>query len=420
MLLKYYKKHLNMIKNNNTDNRDIKVVFTDRLEHIKWNMSFYNELKKVRLSWVGKDPMYAEFLGGNTIGVQPIRYSAQDMDMLFIHLLGIDRTSLDKELSKLVGIEKTFIVSSDVTYLTLGYIMHKFATLPIFKNVMVEAIRNTYYIFAYRALGSMMYHWFGMYNLDQAVAIAAFEKLTNQYLIKKLGSWEKLLEYRANDLLPNGAQWDRVTAYTTSDATRMVADLQGALKDQMVNLRGIIEEILKSGSKINVVSKLETYEENITLSDVSNQYIEYKNYIHTIIAIPADFVDTDLIYVLLNILDKSNIKQNDLVHILSSISKLYNDKKIEADLIDKIIITSIEYLTTKGIINNYHVNLIVIIKTLKGYWSASSVRHKDVLYIKNKLNTICKSNGIKQTNKVVTLVIFIAIYIFIKAVVKKH
>ena len=409
-----------MIKNNNTDTRDIKVVLANKLEHIKWDMTFYNDLKKVRLSWVSKDPMYSEFLGGNTIGVQPIRYSSQDMDMLFINLLGIDRASLDKELSKLVGIEKTFVVSSDVTYLTLGYIMHKFATLPIYKNVMVDAIRNAYYIFAYRALGSMMYHWFGMYNLDQSIATAAFEKLTNQYLIKKLGSWEKLLEYRANDLLPNGAQWDRLTTYTTSDATRLVADLQGALKDQMVNLRSVIEDILKSGSKINVVSKLEEYEENISLSDVTNQYIEYKNHIHTVITTPADFIDTDLVYVLFNIIDKSNIKQDELISMLNSVSKLYNDRKTELDLVDRIIITSIEYLTSKGVVNNYHINLVVIIKMLKGYWSASSVKNKDVLYIKNKLNTICKTSGVKQANKIVTLVIFIAIYIFIRAIVKKH
>ena len=69
--------------------KDLLEVFDKHASHIKFDYELFNNIANNNRRWEQKDNDYIAFLGGDVLGVHPIRYSSIDEEYFFYISLGI-------------------------------------------------------------------------------------------------------------------------------------------------------------------------------------------------------------------------------------------------------------------------------------------------------------------------------------------
>ncbi|MCI4435728.1 MAG: hypothetical protein JHC33_02810, partial [Ignisphaera sp.] len=280
--------------------KDIKDVCGEYLRHLSFDVKLLMEFKKYRLNWAQKNSSHIEFLGSNLTGVHNIRYSSVDEDMLFIDILNVDQNKLRNDLYLVPGINKAHKVASNVTYITLVYLMHMFSQSKLKNDDKSDAIKELYYIFAYKAISSLYTNYFP-YPVSESVAKMVYERLSNRYLIKKLGTWQDVLEYRTRDLLHGGIHYNRILNLNTDNATRIIADMQSRLRENIKEIYNVLVEVNASNERIYSSSMIQTDEEGESTRDITVRPDNYILYINSIIRNENDFINDDLVYLITSI-----------------------------------------------------------------------------------------------------------------------
>jgi hypothetical protein len=395
---------------------DIKDVFHYHLDAIQFDKQLYTKLNLFRLAWAQKDDDYIEFLGSNLLGVHKVSFSDNDDNMLLIDILKVDKNILKTDLFNLPGIDPNWKISSNTTYLTLVYLMHGFIVGSLDNKTKEEALRECYYIFAYKVMGSLISHYFNY--MDIATAKAVFERLSNRYLIKKYGTWQGVFEFRANDILFGGIHYNRIKDLTTDDATRVIADLQGRLRELVKNIYAELVEVRNSNEKIHSTSMIESNDEGESIRENSVRPDLYINYVRSVFNTPNDFINDDLVYLIATINPKLDVDKfvDTLKYLSNNIKPKINDKD---DIIEHTINTTITYLRTKNIVSDYNANAYNILVLMKGYWSSSSVKDPIVKHLKDYIFNIAKIATKKKTTWLLaSITISVLLYIFLRSLYK--
>jgi hypothetical protein len=160
---------------------------------------------------------------------------------------------------------------------------------------------------------------------------------------------------------------------------------------------------------------IQTDEEGESTRDITVRPDNYILYINSIIRNENDFINDDLVYLITSIVQ--NIDKEKFVMTLRELTKLHDYTFVET-----IIVTTINYMRTKNIINNYEKQTYEILTSMKGYWSSSSVKDKELIRIKKYLYDISSKATKKKTKWLLaTITIGILLYIFLRALYKnKH
>lgn len=398
--------------------KDIKDVYKAHLSGVGIDKKLYARIREFRIGWSVKSPDYIEFLGGNLIGLHNVRYSTLDDETFFNDVLGIDKKVLTMDLYRLKGINSNWKVSSNPTYLTIAYLMYAFINSKDIGKDLQDALDELYYIFAYKTISSKISHGF-KHNTQESIAKATYERLSNRYILKKVGSWQKLFEYRAQDVdTAKGLHYNNLKTLDTDKAVIIVNDLQGRINDIFKNIYGIMMEIVNGGEDAINNSSLKTTnaegEESIgAIVDRPDKYIKY---LKDIINKPVDFVHNDVLTLTTSVMANSDAG---LVRTaLLSISDMKLDKELDWAL-NTVVLNSMDYLKHNGIENNYIDNLMEVLMSLKGYWSSSRIREKDSIKVKEYFNKLIRKSTHKKTNwLVVTIVINVILFIFIRSITK--
>lgn len=398
--------------------KDIKDVYAHHLAGMKFDIKLYTAIRNFRIGWSVKSPDYIEFLGSNLLGVQAIRYSTLDDETFFNDILGIDLKILKMDLHALNGINSNWKVSSNPTYLTLIYLMYAFINSnDIGKNTQA-VLDELYYIFAYKTISSKITHGF-KHQVKESIAKATYERLSNRYILKKVGSWQKLFEYRAGDVdNSKGLHYKNLTRLDTDKAVIIINDLQGRINDVFKNIYGVMMEIINGdGNAINNSSLNTTNAEGEeSIADITDRPDKYIMYLKDIIGKPTDFVNNDVLVLTCSVMNNNETELVKKVLIDMSNEKLDKDM---TEVINVVILNSISYLKSNNIESNYVDNLMEVLISLKGYWSSSRITEKDSVEVKKILNKIVSKSIHKKTKwLIVTIVINIILFIFIRSITK--
>jgi len=399
--------------------RTILDVFEDHLGHIKFDKEFYVAVSRFRTGWATKNNDNIEFLGSNLLGSNPIRFTALDEETLFLDILEVDKNELKKDLHSIKGIDPSRAVTSNVFYLTMTYLMHGFTVSKHIGKDRDNAVREVYYIFAYRAMSSLISHYF-KYDVERSIAVAVNEQLSNKFLIKKLGTWQKVFEYRSDAVIqPKGLHAKRVYTYTTDDAVRIVMDLQGRIRETVKNIYLVLIDVNENNNKVKVTSLDKTdIDGESVISDIVDRPDMYIIYIKDIVYKYNDFIKDDLMHVIANILNMPNTK--DLYETLTYISEnSMRDIKGTGFLIEASIDIPIEYLSKQQILSNYQSDINQILIMLKNYYTGSRVDNKDMDKVKKMLKKIyMHATGKKNKTAVSNIRVGVMLYIILRALAK--
>lgn len=404
---------------------NIKDVFAHYFADTKFDAKLYKSIVGFAIGWMNKSDEYTEFLGSNLLGVHLVKFSTRDEDILFTDVLGIPLKKLTMDIHALKDINTNWKVSSNPTYLTLIYMMHRFIlSKDINDKDREDALIHLYYIFAYKAISSLISNGF-RHALKESIAKIAYEKLSNKYILKQKGTWNGFFNYRAQDVIPpKGIHYkDRsIVDLTTKDAIKIANDLQGRIRDTFKNIYNLIMDILsKDSAGISTTSMIaKDIEGTESNKDIITRPDKYILYLKDIIHKPNDFLANDVLVIVSSIMP--NLDPELLKITILNISNNNNlvDKN-KHDIFSSIIISNIKYLNDKGHNSNYMDNILDVMITLRNYWSSSRITDKVVIDIKKDLNDIVKKSIKQKTSWVITTVaIGLALYIFLRALIKKH
>lgn len=398
--------------------KDILDVFERYLPNLKYDKKLYIAIQKFRIGWMQKSDEYLEFLGGNLLGVQPIRFSTRDDGMFFTDILNLDLSTIKNDLHQLEGINPEWSVTSNPAYLTLGYLMHMFMTSKDIGNFKDNAIREVYFIFAYKVMSSRISRYFP-FSADKNLAMATYEKLSNRFLIKKLGSWQAVFEYRAEDIIDKkGLHHNNVLKYHTENATNMLMDIHGRINETVKNVYSVMIDVRDSGGSMTSTTQLEMGEDGEVIKDMTNRPDMYINYLYSIIGSRNDLIKDDLLNLITLILP--NTKLEVLKDTLIAISDSDTNKaKGKDDIIDPIISISLKYLNNRQGNHDYVSDMLGTLTLLKNYWGGSKTTDPNIGKIKKYLDKLIVKTTKKKTKWVrSTTVLGVILYIFLRTIAK--
>lgn len=388
-------------------------IFTHCYPDYVYDIDKYKIIKQFRIAWTQKNDITLEFLASNFTGVYSVRFSTQDEEILFKNVLDMDRDVLQKEIYDLRGISKNMRTVSNATYVTLMWFAHKFLRSNFPKDIKEDAIKECYYIMAYKIVCSLTSHYF-KYTVEIEVAKAINEHMTNKFLIKRLGSWQALFDYKTKDLLENGIHYKRLLQFDADDMIRIISDIETKLRDIFKNNYGQLAKVRKNQESIKDYSFIEKDNSGTDkIKDITSNTALVINKIKHLILSKVDFINYDLIGIIC--LKLKVINEADLQKILVHITEL--DTKVIGKYLDGMISNSLSYIASKGIFTNYRERIGDIINILLGYWKSGNIKdqfNKDVKRVFFEIaKDVCNKNTSTTFNLSVATIVYIITLCFI-------
>ena len=344
--------------------------------------TFFKSIKEFNYTWAYKNDEHMKFLGGCTIGEQVVTFSNRD-DIVFYSMLNTSYDEIKQAIYNVSEIDKSRQVSSNPHYIFLMYLIYKtYKTNKLNDKQKKDLVSELYYTFAYRVISGRMHHYF-KYPVEPDIARTVTEKLSNKFILKKLGNWNKLLEYRTKDILPNGLHYKTLQTLDVVKLQKAVADLYTRLKDIFKNIYPTIIEVKNSNTIIESTSLIETdrkgdevFVENVIYTD------SYVTYLKSVINNPNDLIKDTLVRLVAKCV--GIIEPTDLKLILSGFNQLDHD--MVNKLIEGLIPTVMDFLYRKGVTSNYDKNILKIINLLKGYSTSHTVKAEAILMCRDILH----------------------------------
>lgn len=361
----------------------------------------FNKISLFKINLLQKNNDFLLFISSNLTGVYNAVFSQLDSERFF-SIFNVSEKKLQLKINALPDIKPEWKVSSNPLYLLCLYLMYKFHQIKYKKEN--EAFILLFEILSYKMLTSIIYNYYrNKLSIDEAKAV--FEKFTYKFLVKKLGSWDAVIKYKAGLILKDGTYYKLLINLNTVNAM----SISNAIKTSYNSLINYIAGLTHNGEKSKIISStiMEDTSEGKNIKEITNTS-EYINYLNSIINFENDFVNMGLIKLIA--LKVKNVEIDNIKFTLQYISKNFNNEKYITDIIEN----SFEYLISKNEIK-FNGNLEYV-TLLKGFWASGNPKLKDT---KNLLKEYTyKATGRKTDWILNSTSIAVICYIFTRAITK--
>lgn len=343
---------------------------------VKIDKKFLLTIKNFNLSFSMKNSDHVDFLASNHIGVYTFKWSSLDDDK-FYSLLDVDQQELENIVKNTKGINKEFKVASNKNYIFLVYLMTKTIHSDNNDNIKNELLIELFRTLSYRMISGRITYFFS-YNIEENIGHALAEQMTDKFLLKKLGSWNKVIDNKAKDVLEHGYNYKRVCECSTDDIQSVVIDTYNKYNSMIKNMFSLLVDILDKKEITSQSSSFTKDENNEEEYSVANSQVK-----NSITYVNMHIGSRDIIHpILLKIIAmKTN---NDYGNLEQAILKFVNIKDYGL-LVTDIISMSIAFINRKGITHRYDRYTDKIITLLKNFYMATSIRTEPMVSVRNKL-----------------------------------
>lgn len=316
----------------------LKEVFDEHFSKVKFDSKLAKALYQYQISYINQNHEHLQFFGSNLLGVHVVRFKDSDVNRFYDDVLNVDKDALKEDIRKLDTIDHSYKISGDVLNLTLIYLIHRFLTVDILNDtVRRRAAYDVALIFFYRCVAALISYYF-RYPTDPKIAQEAYANLSNKFLIKKLGSWHKVMDYRANDLIGKEAiHYKKLIAFTDDHATvGVINDSQGRIKDLIKNYCAVFYNVHGEGGG-GIATTSGTFldaDGEETVKEKTKSVEAYVAYMRNCVIDKHTFVKDELINIILKI--NANTSFRIVKRTLFWLSENYNNGK-NSKLIDEFV-----------------------------------------------------------------------------------
>lgn len=403
--------------------RTIIEVFDEHFSHLKFNQHLATLVYRFQVWFVNKNEEHMAFFGGKLLGVQVVRFTSQDFSRFFDEVANIDPSRIKNDiLHDVDDIKDNFKVAGDVFSLTCFYFIYRFLNSPLLdEKKRQRAAMDCALICQYRWIAALIRDYF-IFPADPKLAQATYANLSDRYIIKKVGSWQEVMCYRAERLLSDDGIHKQTLHRFNDDLAIIYAveDTQGRIRDMVKNIYGEMMKASRSGEKIHTTGS--------TAIDADGADI-IKDRIHG--------VDSYITYILMTIPDRGSFIKSELVAVISQVMHTMQERgfvkvlewmsdnisthpEIEA-LVRSVLIHSFNYLLDHGHVLKNTKDLAGLLVRLKGVYVSSRSTDTDLLQLRTT-GTELIANAIGKTNEqtVAAIRTGIFLYICLRSYTKHH
>lgn len=386
---------------------EIKAIFEKACEGLKVDAALASRIHQYVVNFINKNSDHSEFFGGNLLGVQVVRFVDADKHRWFDDILdGADEFYIRDAIAKLPevnGANGTFVVSGDPMNESCIWLVHKFwnASGMSFAARQAACV-DVLLALQIKFLTSRLFRLF-RFPADRATAEATYAALSNKFLIKTQGSWRKVLEFRANDVISSTSTHLTTIEKMATDAgaVYMCNDIQGRIRDMLKNIYGVFLSVHASGNKISSTSSSIEFDGVEILKERTKGLEGYTRYLKSVISDVNSFIRPELIKVIIDVMPSA--KEKDLRAALVFISKNYlksaNDEVTR--LINDTMIHSFGYFAANRSNISNNVDLPALLTRLRGVYTSSRSTDPDLLALRGFMEKVVRRAIESKTTSVI-------------------
>ncbi len=403
--------------------KNIRGVFEEYCGDIKIDRRFIRMLRQMRLAFVNRNSDHVQFFGGNLLGVYPVRYRTSDREQWYDEVLEANESDLVKAVKDLDSIDPTWVRASDPVNLSVVWLMYRIHnSSALSARDKEQGLMDVLLMLQYKFISSIMSHFFP-YPADHAVAVATYEALSRKFDLKKYGSWQALLEARAEAIMARSSiHYTTYTKLTDDDAiVYMVSDIQARLREIVKKTSAVFYRVKEQNLRISSTSSTIEIDGMSEILDRQRDHSRYTRYLHSIITDKPTFIRQELVDVVGDVLH--TMPERYLKETLEYCSDNYGakgDKRIEK-LIDETLLHAYEYLSNNRGVMSGPSDLGSLITKLRNIYMASRMSDPVLIGMRDLAEGIVK-DSISSRNKAVMASVRtgLQIYLIIRAFSMNH
>lgn len=320
----------------------ISSVFDEVTQDVVVDAKLAKKIHQYQVGFVNSNPDHVAFFGGNLMGVHPMRFRTSDRENWFNEVLDIDEMALVDGIAQVTSIDAEWKRANDVMNLSCVWLLHAIQKSTRLSHSQKEkACLDVLLVLQYKFLGSLM-AWYYRYPADEAVMLEAYARLSRKYALKVAGSWSRLLEQRAKEILsPRSIHHKTFMQFQRDkDIIYMVTDIQGRLREIVKSMTAVFYQVRDEGARIMSEKSMETnLDGEVALKDKSRNYTTLLRYTKAVIDDKASFVRPELTRVITDAMHTMPPKQ--FTEVLEWMSVNHRGK--EAERIDKLVDETLIY-----------------------------------------------------------------------------
>lgn len=401
----------------------LKEAFDSIFAHIKFEDKLVRAFYNFRVSYMTANKEHMEFFGGNLLGVNTVRFKDSDLNR-FYEIFELDYPEVVREVRRVTTIDHSFKVGGDVLNLTIMYLIHRVLTSRMSQSIKQKASNDLAMIFFCRCAAALISANF-KYPADPKVAQLAYANLSQKYLIKRLGSWNKVMDYRAKALLdPKTSPHTRTLQFFDEDpkVQYAVADSQGRIREMF---KGYYSEFMlvnnEGGSIAQQSAHVTDAEGEEALREKTTGPETYVFYIRDIIGDMNTFVRDDLLQIVArNNSNTSSRAVRSTLEWLSLNSSNQTHLKLVDDFCTRTLVQMAHFMQYN--IESYRArDLNYVMTTLKNLFLSTRSVDPDLMDIRAKGEKIIElSQGKLSGSLMMATRTAVIMYICLRALVGKN
>ena len=271
-------------------------IFDAEANQLKIDSKLIKNISRYVARFVNKNDDNLQFLGSPLIGVYPFRYTKPDENEWFDDVLEMDDLTLQSNIKEHFGagdnnLDANWKISSNVTNLSFVWLTHKILKSKLKDKEKEAGTMACIKMLQYKLISSLDYRFFP-YPANSEVAAAVYASLTKKYLLKKYGSWAKVIEARAEDLLGDDSIHKSALNKMDDDhdIVYMINDTQGRHKDIYKRVTSLFYEFREQDSRIQSISATIELSGEMGVRDKQNNYGKYRTAAHDLASTPSSLL----------------------------------------------------------------------------------------------------------------------------------
>lgn len=291
------------LESSNQTLKNIKQIMEHHRGDLAFTAKLADGLKRYIYNFINKNPDHVKALGGNLLGVYPMRFTTSDRLEWEEDLLGIDPKAVRSDVLSLPHMDDVGRRATDTFNISCIWMCHRFYTsnLPIRQKE--EAMKNCMVILQYKLFSSILAHYFP-YPVDPNVAAAVYGELSRKFDIKKYGTWKAVVDARSENIIAVGEIHEKTIREFNDDIAivRMIQDIQHRLRDKVKNIWEVLARVIQQNKKYGTTAGMIELDGQLVVRDLERQIPTYSRYIDDVSREQVRFLKPDLIAVIIDIM----------------------------------------------------------------------------------------------------------------------
>lgn len=393
-------------------------VMESEVNNLKIDARLLRNIHNYKQQFINKNQDHVQFFANPFAGVYPVRFTTSDKNQWFDDIIDADDYVIAQRLKNVKGVDREWVRATDPFNISCLYLVYKLINSNLSNRQKRDAIVDVITVLHFKLITSLDAYYF-KYSVDPATAQAVYNSLSNKYSLKKYGSWLKVIESRAEDLMsPKSIHRKALDTFHTTEAViYAISDIQVRMREIYKGQYEVLTQVRKSDAAIITKGNTVTIEGDTIMRDLQRDEYKYRNYIERVAMDARQFIKEDLVVVITHAIHTMPIEPFE--RALKHIPKVYGTprgKDIER-LVELVFLHAVSHISGDTTMSYNKVDLPTIVNSLRRAYTVSRTKDELVLEMRELGTKIFKPIVRSRNDTVVSAVrtgvcLYIALRIF--------